>query len=71
MEKIGRKGLAIETIVYIVVAIVGLIILWIVLSKLAPAITSTTENIVRGLGCEICNMLGTLGWIFSGFCRSC
>lgn len=69
--KIGGKAIAIETIVYVVIAIAALVILWLFLMKTSPAITETVESIVKGLGCQICGVLGAVGWIASGFCRGC
>jgi len=65
------KGIAIETVVYAVLAVVALAILWIFLSKVAPAIKGTVENIVKGMGCKLCGILGIAGWLMSGFCRAC
>ncbi len=66
-----RKGIAIETIVYLVLAIVGLIVLWVFLSGLAPVIKTTVEEIVKGIGCKICEIFGVAGWVLSAFCRNC
>lgn len=65
------KAMAMETVGYLVLAVIALVILWVFLSNIAPAITSTVKNIVRGIGCEICGIFGWAGWIMSSFCRSC
>jgi hypothetical protein len=67
----NRKGLAIETVVLIVLAIVGLVIIWIFLSKVTPAITSMAEDIIKGIACQICNALGLLKYLVGGVCWGC
>ena len=66
-----EKGMALETVGYLVLAIIALIVLWIFLSEMAPAITSVVEDIVKGIACEVCNILGPIGWLVSGVCRGC
>jgi len=68
---ISRKGIAIETIGYLVLAVIALVLLWVLLLKLAPHITDMVTAIVNGIRCYICNKILGLGKWVVGFCWGC
>jgi uncharacterized membrane protein YkgB len=68
------KGIAVETIGYLVLAIVALILIWIFLSKLAPYVTDAIYDVINGFVCYMCDSI--LGWWkgaaqLVGFCGGC
>ena len=63
-------GMAVGTIIVIVIAVIGLIVLLVILSGLVPAITVAAQSLVNGIRCSFCNTIGIFSW-FSSFCGSC
>ena len=72
-DRAASKGIAIETIGYLILAVIALIVLWIFLSKMMPIVTDTVNNIIHGLVCQICNIFGWLKNIIAvvGICSGC
>jgi hypothetical protein len=51
------KGIAVETVIFLVLAVVALIIVFVFLSKTVPFISQFTENIVSGISRTICEQI--------------
>ncbi len=65
MKRKNDKGIAIETIAYLVLGVVGLVLLWIFLSKTIPFISDFTESLIEGIRQSICNLLPIyVKWVF-------
>lgn len=67
----SRKGMAIETMGKLILAVVSLIVLWVILNAIAPEIGGAVVNLAKGLICALCReLLGAWKNIFS-FCWGC
>jgi hypothetical protein len=64
-----RKGIALTTVGYLVLAIIALVVLWIFLWNITPEISNIVDQIITGIICKICSALSPLD-IFSQFCRT-
>lgn len=66
----GSKGIAIETVGYLLLAVVALILLWVFLNKSTPHIITAVNNIVSGMMCYLCKMMNWAKHIMP-FCWGC
>lgn len=64
------KGMAIETVIYLALAVISLIVLWMFFSSIAPPITAAIVNLINDVKCSICDMIGVLDK-FVGQCGNC
>jgi len=51
------KGIAIETIIFLVIAVIALILIFVFLSRTVPFISKFVENIVIGIKHWICQQI--------------
>ena len=56
------KGIAIETIAFLVIAVVALILIFVFLSRTVPFISEFVENVVIGIKHWICQQIPVLQW---------
>jgi uncharacterized protein YoxC len=57
------KGIAIETVAFLVIAVVALILIFVFLSKTVPFISQFVESIVNGIKHTICQQIPILNMI--------
>jgi|GEM_PF-5132371 hypothetical protein len=63
------KGMAMETVGYLVLAVVALILLWVFLSSIAPDISNAIAGFAGEILCKICKeMVGGISLIV---CTQC
>jgi len=59
------KGIVIPTVGWLILAIIAVIVLFIVFSKLVPAVGSFMDAVLQGLKNTLCNLLPWFTkWIF-------
>lgn len=64
------KGMAIETVGYLVLAVLALILLFVFFSNIVPFIKDAVESIIIGIKCWFCNILDW-GKYLVPFCWGC
>jgi len=57
------KGIAIQTVAYLVLAVVALILLWLFFSKTTPWLQEQIKNLTEGFKKWLCEQFGWASWI--------
>ena len=67
------KGMAIETVAYVVLAVIALIIFWIFLTDATPAVISLVDAMVTSIKCAVCEMFGSSAQLLlaRSICKGC
>ena len=69
-DRMGRKGMALETVGYLILAVIGLIMIWIFFMAIAPSISTIVLRLANDMKCAICNMMGAFKHMM-GSCGNC